>query len=58
MEIIKTKNIFMLCAVKGCKHRATTSIHLKSGGIFQKIYVCEECSFDILNFSHIINSSF
>ena len=55
MEIDILKNLFCLCAVKGCKHFKTTNIIVKTSGEkgYKKIGVCQFCSYDILKYSVI-----
>lgn len=55
MEIDSFKNLFCLCAVKGCKHFKTKEVIVKTtrGKGFKKIGVCQYCSYDILKYSVI-----
>lgn len=59
MEIRLFKNLFCLCAVKGCTHKATNQVYIKSQyGRFKRISVCQDCNADILNCPYAIHSSF
>lgn len=59
MEIKPFKNLFFLCATKGCRHKASKRIYLKtSKDKFAKIYVCENCKSDITNSSVLPSHSF
>lgn len=56
MEIKQFKNLFCLCAVKGCKHIGHVKVKYREtcSSNFSTIILCEQCSYDLLHNNSIV----